>query len=85
MFFLFSRLNSVFSRLNSVFSRLNTLCSTLATSLGLRPEGATILIAALAPLEQAIDPRGGLANRFSNLPLGRALLLSSRYVFSGGM
>ena len=43
-----------------------------------------VLVAALTPFQQAIDPRGGLADGFGDFALGCALLLSSRDIFSGG-
>ena len=65
------------------FRRLNTL-RTLPASLGLRSECCGVLVAAPPPFQEAVDPRGGLADRFSDFPLGCALLFGSRDVLSGG-
>ena len=67
-----------------LFIRLNAFCA-FPTGLSLRPKCGTVAIAALTPREEAIDPRGGLADCFGDLSLGRALRLSSRNVFSGGV
>jgi hypothetical protein len=66
-----------------LFSRLNTLC-TLPAGLGLRSECRVVLVAALAPLQQAINPCSGLADRFCDLPLCCALLFGSRDVIGRG-
>ena len=67
-----------------MFRRLNT-AGTLPTSLGLRSEGSVVLIGARAPLQQAIDPGGRLADCVGDLPLSGTLPLGRRYILGGGM